>query len=182
MNEQTVVEDSNTTSDEVVSDDNALDDLLNEYDEGVAETQQTGEQSSDVQELADYVRDKRDSENKQAADSAISDAVKTLKGESNLPDAVFRGMIYDKSSDSRFLKAFTERDSNPQGWNKVIGAMSKEFNDSLPKEDAQLSADREALASAVQSASTNQASEQTTDLSSMSDSEFLRHKAALLRG
>jgi len=181
MSEQAVVEDSNTTSDDVVSDDNALDNLLNEYDEGTKEETPTGEQS-DISEVVSYIKEKREQENKVSADAAISNAVKSLKGDSTLPDAVFRGMIYEKSNDARFLKAFTERESNPDGWNKVIGAMSNEFKSSLPKEDGQLSADKEALASAVQSASTHQAQPQEVDLASMSDAEFLAYKAKLRRG
>lgn len=180
MSEQAVVEDSNTTSEEVVSDDNALDDLLNEYDEGTTKEVETGEQT-DLKEVVSYIKQDRENKELEASTAAINDAVKVVKGDSDLPDIVFEGMLHAKARDPRFLQAFTNRAANPAGWTKVLNAVAKEFNDSMPKEDAGLSATTEAIASAVQSASTKQPTEETTDWSSLSDSDFNRKKAELIR-
>lgn len=140
-----------------------LNSLLSDFDQ----PDQTGTEpkkitSDDVREVVDYVRDTRQKDEMKETNDAIDHACKTVydalseEAKAILPERATRGLLIDMAdSDRRFQRAFLERNSNPSQWNKILNAKAKELSTEFtPQVDRELSDDKEAIASAVRSAST----------------------------
>lgn len=189
-NEQAVanadVESTETSTEESGAQEN-LDGLLNEY-----EVQTGGEQTTEPKNensKIDYIYNRFQAEDaekiKTQTNEDIGKAVEIIRDENlNLPDKAYRGMLLDKAEeDVRFLQAFQQRGQNPGQWNKVLKAFQKEIlSDFKSLPDKEATADREAVLSAVHSASTKQPlPDAAPDLNSMSNQDFAKHKAEILR-
>lgn len=166
-----------------------LDSLLSDFDR----PDQTGTEPAtvtkdDLKEVVSYVKEDRQTRELERTNADIDSACKTvfegLSGEAKLPEGAVRGLLIDKADrDPRFQRAFLERNSNPSGWNKILSATAKEFSrEYAPKVDQDLSDDKEAIASAVRSASTKapeaqqDEAERRQQIRTMSDEELRKEK------
>ena len=196
MTEQAVVEDTDTEAKPSVEADNAQDDLenaLREFDEQEpeqpAEPVKSEAPNDDTAEIINYVRQQREQE---ARESSIKDlkaaanAIKDSVGEIpvNLPDEVFEGLLYQRAENNpAIMKAWMNRGKNPEGWNKVLKAVGKEFGDKLKQTpDAKATGDWNAVESSMHSASTSSQNEPSKDVAKMSDAEFAAYKMSLQGG
>lgn len=177
--------DANTTDNQSVEDVNAQDDLdslLSEYDTEVKKVEPT---EPDIKEAVSWINEQRIKSEKEAEETAINNAVDTIKA--GLEDLDFtptngmiRGMLQDNASkDPAIAKAFIHRFENPKAWDSALKRALKNIKQDLSI-DTKATSDREAIASAVRSASTKQPTpEAPPDLNRMSDAEFQRYKMGL---
>ena len=184
--EQTVVADD-TGKDTPAETGDALDSLLNEYEEATQPKQAEPQQQSETKELLDYFKGQREADYAKQIDDDLKSAVDTVKealGE--LPvkpsDRALRGILNEMAvEDPRLKNAFEKRHENPQAWGKVLKSAAKAIQEDFSY-DPNLTEDREAVAAAVKSASTaTEADDQYTheSLSKKSDTEFEIWKASL---
>ena len=120
----------------------SVDSLLAEYDEQVTplvvKTPDTpaakpaGQEESlapvDNTQLS-YVTNYVETQQKKETQQDIKSAVDTIKGANEvlkgIPDTMIRGHLHDLATgDTRFLRAFQDRHSNPGGWNKILGSIA----------------------------------------------------------
>lgn len=52
----------------------------------------------------------------------IADAVRRVKGDLNVPDAMIKGFLNAQAENESFQRAWRERDENPSAWDKAIDA------------------------------------------------------------
>lgn len=176
-----------------------LESLLSEYDEDTSSSesgnnsQDSGDNSQDnqvdnnqISEILDYVRTKRQQDQAQETEQAVTKAVETIKGNETLasqPDWVIEGALHAQANkDPRIQRAFQNRQKDPEGWNKVLrGVGDKLAADMKEKPDEKLTEDRDAARAAVsgqKSSESNDAKPDPKELNSLSDEEFERKKAA----
>ena len=150
-----------------------LDTLLNEYDEGTTTAQPAA--TNDLSKVTAYVERKEREEIAAQTEKDISGAVGVLKGSvDSLPERLLRGAIHDKAAeDDRFLNAYENRHKNPQGWNKVLGALGEELKAELMPVDQKATDDSNALIAAMSGSETKQPEPDTPpDYQRMSDTDF----------
>lgn len=169
---QTVVDDTKATAEPVAAVDGArndgddLDALLAQFNqqtapaktEPVSPTPQTNQQQQPAPTQPDPMvlrmaqRIEREDLNK---------LVKEVKGDLDFDDDLVEGWIDAQArKDPRLQKAWLERDTNPQGFQKIAKGLAQEFAKRTSKRvDPQLTEDRAAVAAAVRGASTQRAPE-----------------------
>lgn len=185
------VTETDATVDQSVEDEGAqdLDSLLNEFEE---ETKPKSEQpkvkAEDVNEVVNYINQQRQQQAIEAEKNDIKSAVESIKssmeGMDNIPsDRLIRGLLQDYAAENENVrKAFANRQQNPKAWNAALKNAAKEIKEEFSV-DTQTTSDRDAITSAVRSASTKQPEpEQKKDWGSMSDYEFQQEKMRMLRG
>lgn len=152
-----------------------IDFLIKEYDSGTkdvtTETKHTTEKSGEMNEVLSYIRQSQQRE----TEAAINNTVKAVKGELNIGDDVVRGFIeVQAAKDKSLQKAFAERISDPQGWEKYQKRLGDDFMKQFPAVDSKATNDTNELLSAVQSSkqSDNVGSDETPNYETMDDSEF----------
>ena len=171
-NEQPAVADTNVASNETATEESGaaqsdgLDELLKEFDERKAShiqpeppkpsNEPTGDQTPiDVAALAALERRLNDQEAREHRRTLENIFENLADGaEADLVDA--EGYLNARAlRDPRINQAYREKDENPQRWNKVFGELKKDFVKRFGKRvDKQATESREAVASAVRSAST----------------------------
>ena len=166
----------------------SLDEILNEWDEkdkGAAPEQTKPEEKKpdpQMSEVLDFVREAQ----AEKTQSDIAEAVKTTKDGNEalsvLGDTVVRRYLeFEAAEDPRVKNAWMARNTNPEGWNRVL----KGLGDKLAKEiqaqpDQQLTNDREAARTSVRGSSTQAPPEErmtNEHLNDMSDAEFRQEMA-----
>jgi len=169
-----------------------LDALLKEHDEGTTPTPAPEKEETDqVVLLSKKVEalEKRDSD--RAIQTGVTETVTALKGEfdtlGNLADYQIEGLLdAEARRDGRIWKAFANRNSDPEGWNKIVSAVGKRMADSLMAQpDAQRAADQEAARASVRGTSTESPKGEPLDtkkIAQMSDAEFDRTAKAMHGG
>lgn len=173
----------------------SLEELLAEYDQKISNSGEQkketpakeDEEEIDDDKLKEKVKhlDKLEkARQKEVLDNDVKSAIKTVKGDLNIPDDLAKGFLYTLGDDPRFKLAFMQRQSNPDGWNKVLSGAKSKFNgfinsirEEVKKEFASESTD--AVESAVRSASTKSSGGEKVDFSNMSDKEFEQFKSKL---
>lgn len=186
------VTETDATVDQSVEEEGAqdLDSLLNEFEEEVQpkKSEQSKVKAEDVNEAINYINQQRLNDAKTAEKNDIKSAVDSIKssmeGMDNIPsDRLIRGLLQDYAAENENVrKAFANRQQNPKAWQAAIKAASKEIKEEFSV-DTQTTSDREAITSAVRSASSKQPEPQEkVDYSSMSDYEFQQFKMKVLRG
>jgi hypothetical protein len=171
-------------SDNVDNAQDDLDSLLSEFDqEAKPIVEPKPEQNDDL--VRSWVEQQIQKENQKETKSDIKSAVDVIKGglEVSLPDIAVEGILYSVvENDPRALEVWKARKSDPGSWNKLLDGVkskvNKEFTD-LP--DKKLTDDRDAVTSAVHSASKHELQETEVDWSMLSDQEFAMQKAKLSR-
>lgn len=173
---------------------NELDALLKQYDESVTPAQSNNSSNNNTpaseqkpDDLNDRIRavvehQERDIAERRATavKQAIDDAAKAVKGD--LPDSVAsvniaRGWLKDAAdNDKRIQKAFSERETNPDGWNKVLAGLSKAFAKEVRRPDQTATEDREAVTAAVRGASSNAPAAKEPDIKRMTDTELRKYQ------
>ena len=160
-----------------------LDSLLNEFTEETKSEQTIN--PNDVKEAVGWINEQRQQTANEAEQTAINSATETIKeqlGDLDIPltDGMIRGMLEDNARrDPKIRDAFAQRQKNPQAWSEALKRASKNIKEDLSI-DQKATSDREAIASAVHSASTQQPTPDTpVDLNTMSDSKFARYKMGL---
>ena len=172
-----------TVEDKGASDD--LDSLLDQFTEETKPVEQPIDQS-DVKEVVNWVNDQRSKEVKQEETTAVNSAVETIKSSLELDftptDGMIKGMLQNLASeDPAVAKAFAQRHQNPQAWKSALNRATNAIKEDL-NIDLKATEDRNAIASAVRSASTKQPEPaQEVNIAGMTDYEFQQHKANLLR-
>ena len=107
---------------------------------------------------------------------AIESAAKAIKGD--LPDSAAtlkqaRAWMKDEAdNDPRIQRAYKNRGADPQGWQKVLDAMHRQFVKETKRPDAAVTEDREAVTAAVRGAQTSPPPSKEPDMKSMSDAEL----------
>lgn len=160
--------------------DETLEELLSEWDEGAkvkSEPEPGKLQPNELKEfMADFRKDRQERQQEQT-NRAIAEAVSTIKKdmETDIPDDVLRWMLSGRAGeDARLRAAWMGRDRNPDAFQKVLKGIARDFSASLAqKADEKLSEDREAVAAAVRGASTRAStSVEVPDFTGKSDQEF----------
>lgn len=182
MTETDVAEDQ-TTQEEGASDD--LDSLLNEFAEET-KTESPKVALNDVQEVVSYVQEERAAKAEQTTKADIDAAVDSIADNLDIEvpsKRIIRGLLQDiAANDKAIQQAFAQRKENPQAWKAALKRATNEMKEELSV-DREATSDREALTSAVRSASTKQPEPQEeVDLGSMTDTQFMMYKAKLQRG
>jgi len=160
-----------------------LDALLREYDEGTQEPKQA---PSEEKELLEYLKQQRDADLVKQTQEDLNNAVTLVQeGLSDLPvkvsNRVVKGLLNEIAyEDQRLKTAFENRHKNPQAWNRIVKQVRKTVREDFSV-DKTLTDDRDAVASAVKSASTTKEADETPNIGRMSDSEFLAYKSSLMR-
>ena len=166
------------TQDEGASDD--LETLLNEFQEETKPAPKTDK----VEEAVNWINEERARKAQEEVKSDIESAVKTIGDTLDLdvkPTArVIRGLLRDIAEDDPAIqKAFDHRYANPQAWASAQKRAARLIKEELSI-DQQTTSDRNAITSAVKSASTKQPTpEKAPNLSKMSDREFQQYKMGL---
>lgn len=165
----------------------SLDSLLAEYDEPKEETKQPAADTSQAPIPAEYqaFMDRMiQKETNQAVDEAAEMLQKAV-GETNLSPRWFKGQLHlEASEDPRILKAFQNRDTNPQQWKEIVGGLGKKLGQDL-RIDQQSTKSWDAVEASVNSStSAPQKQEEgildSKDLRKLSDQEFQAYKAKLM--
>lgn len=176
--------DADATESQSAKDVDAQDDLeslLSEYETATTKS----EPADEVKEAVSWINEQRIKSEKEAEETAIKNAVNSIKtGLEDLDfeptDGMIRGMLQDNAhNDPSIAKAFIHRNENPKAWDIALKRALKNIKQDLSI-DRKATSDREAIASAVRSASTKQPTpESPPDLNRMSDAEFQRYKMGL---
>jgi hypothetical protein len=163
----------------------SLDTLLDEFEQ---QTKPVEQQTSKIEEVVSWVDEQRQSAIKEKEATDINSAVEAIKsgiGELDFTptDRMVRGMLQDiASEDTSVAKAFHQRDQNPRAWQEALKRATAAIKEDLSI-DPKATSDREAITSAVHSASTKQpAPEEEVNVASMNDREFMEYKTKLMRG
>lgn len=179
-----------------------LETLLSEYESDLSETEESstsaetseipakgqGERPEDVKSAVEYVKQLQQEEINRKTNQSIEDAVSTIRGELEqplLPDRAIKGIIYEMAETNKaFVKAFQQREKHPDAWQRILKAVGADINKDLKEVPSPtLTDDRNALASAVQSASSKAPeADSAPDYGRMSDADFAKHKRELKRG
>tara|TARA_Y100000310_G_scaffold322829_1_gene382388 strand:+ start:2270 stop:2938 length:669 start_codon:yes stop_codon:yes gene_type:complete len=143
--------------------------------------------------LAILEKDNEDNRRRDAqtlADAAINSAATEIKGLDgdleNVPERAIKGYLYAFAEEKpEVLRIFTNRDSNPQAWNKLKRSMAKEIAADLGGSGSdELAAGIQAAQDAVRGVShkvaTSDSDKPTNEaLSEMTNDQFEAHKAEL---
>ena len=116
--------------------------------------------------------------------TALDDAVATVRGDSSLDENLIKGQLYLLSQENeQFNVAYANRQSDPEGWNKVLTAVRKTLDESLGSVvDANVSSDVAAVRTAAQTQTNAVPSEpefNASKVGKMSDAEFAEFKKGL---
>lgn len=115
------------------------------------------------------------------ADRDMDSAAKFIKEEKgiNAPDKLIRSFLRNEFfSDQRFNNAFLNRSQNPHGWESAIKRAAKSLDKELSSQpDPEVTADRDAIASAVLAAGSRTPTPEKShgSLNKMTDREFNTH-------
>ena len=134
----------------------SIDELLKEYSSTTEQPKQPDKPPSELREVVDYVRDQKAKDERDSFDEGVQNAVDTvlkaagIEEPSDFDKTVVEGILYAKANKRQDLsQAFHQRGENPDGWNKILAALGKEFADAR-SHDSQVTADVEAAKNAVQ--------------------------------
>lgn len=167
-----------TVKDEGASDD--LDALLSEFTEETKPAPKTDK----VEEAVNWINEERIRKAEEDVKNDLKSAVKNIGDSLDLDvkptERVIRGLLRDIAEDDPAIqKAFDQRHKNPQAWASAQKRAARLIKEELSI-DQQATSDRNAITSAVKSASTKQPTpEKAPNLNSMSDREFLNYKMSL---
>jgi hypothetical protein len=169
-----------------------LEALLKEHEEGTIPTSAPEKEETDqVVLLAKKVEalERRDSD--RDIQTGMTKTVTALKGEFETLDRLANYQVEglldaEARRDERIWKAFANRNSDPEGWNKIVSAVGQRMADSLMAQpDAQRAADQEAARASVRGTSTESPKGEPLDtkkIAAMSDAEFDRTAKAMHGG
>jgi hypothetical protein len=109
--------------------------------------------------------------------SAITPIVQKVRGDVPAEvfddDEVIAWMDARAKKDPRLQSAWTNRDKNPQAWDRVVENLGREFGKKFtPRVDESVTADRHAVTAAVRGASNRAPEGKAPDYSGMSNAEF----------
>lgn len=145
-----------------------------------------------VGKVVEFVEGIQQRELKQATETALKDAVTTVKTAAEalkgLPDKLIRGALYDQAdSDPRFMQAFMGRHKNPESWNRVLSAFAQNLAKEVPNADnTRLASDQAALRAAVNGQTSNapppEKSVSNDQISSLRPAQFGKFKSLVARG
>ena len=110
----------------------------------------TPKASDEVAQTLDDVRQFMRQQQERDFDRGVAEAVKIVKGDTNVRDKVARAWLEaEAQEDSRLLTAFRQRDRHPKRWESILKAKAGEFAKEFPSHDPAATKDREALAASV---------------------------------
>jgi len=183
------VTESDAAEDQTVEKEGAPDDLDSLLDQYAEETKPVEQPKIDgLEEVVGWVNEQREEKASQTIETDLKDAVGSIQEELKdldfkPSDRVVRGMLEALAiEDKSIKKAFETRRENPRAWQAALKRAASELKTDFSV-DQQTTSDREAIASAVHNASNKQPEpDKGANLSGMSDYEFQKHKAELLRG
>ena len=137
----------------------------------------TKTQSSDIGELLDYVRGRKQQDEADEAAKVrqqYKDTVKSLKGDLDVPDIVVDGFLRVMGEDHRIRAAYQNRFNDPKGWSKVEEGLRRELKKTLTnKVDTSVTNTRKAVAEAIQQSQTEAGVTMDYDnLGQLNDVEF----------
>jgi hypothetical protein len=120
---------------------------------------------------------------KRETDKAVEDATKVVKGDLKVPDVAAKAYLHMLADeDVRFRSAFMQRKSNPEAWNKILGAVHQKFaKEFTSSSDPDLTKKRDSVLSAVRSAGNQAATAEDVNLGQMNDAELAAYKKSLTR-
>jgi len=165
---------------------NDLASFLDEYERTATSTQPTQpeprptttDEPSVVMELKSRLDNLEGEKLKQKNDQDLSDAVKQIKGDLDVPEFVVKGWLLDQAKNAKAVdKIWDNRDSNPAAFKQMIARMSKDFATTTSKVlgkqvDSHATEDRDAVAAAVRGSSTRAPEHAPVKLGSLSNAEF----------
>lgn len=160
-------------------DEQNLEATLKEFEDGMQPEQKPTE-PDDIADLKAQVQSLVDERSKKQTSAGIAEALKVVKGDSPLPDEVFEGLIYSRAEkDTRFLKAFQNREQHPVAWNKVLTALGTEFSASLESlPDKNLTEARDAMRVSVRNQSTGpeETGDRSKEIRTMSSEDWAKRR------
>lgn len=130
-----------------------------------------------------YARTQFEETIKREVDEAVVSATKVVKGDLNVPDVAAKAYLHMLAdTDVRFRSAFTQRKTNPEAWNKILGAVHQKFaKEFTSSSDPDLTKKRDSVLSAVRSAGTQAAAAEDVSLGNMTDRELADYKKSLAK-
>lgn len=177
--DDTKLDPKDTSLDSGAQTDDDLDVLLSEIDKDFVKDTEADPESKEDTELSNKV----DHLLKKDEDAAIAGAVTSVQNDLrdldvSAPDDAIEGMLNQMAGkDTRFKKAFQNRDESPEDWGRVLGAASKtiakKFGDQV---DKNLTDDRAAVENAIKGSSTTNEEDTSKNYKGMSDSDFEKEK------
>lgn len=176
--------DTDTAVDQTVEEVGASDDLDSLLNEFTEETKVEPTVTNDVKEAVNWINEERTRKADEAIKTDLESAVKsigdTLDLDSKPTARIIRGLLRDIAEDDPAIqKAFAQRESNPQAWVSAQKRAAKLIKEELSI-DQETTSDRDAITSAVRSASNQKPTpDKAPNLSAMSDTEFARYKMGL---
>lgn len=173
-----------------------LDSLLNEWEsrskaeEPKEEPKPKGEQKEstpdEIKQVAAWVKEQQQRQIEEQTQKDIESAVSKIHGEMESPVSKYliEGALWrEASNDPRFLRAWQNRGKDPDGFNRILGAVRRNIEKEMGSQpDKTVSADREAVTRAVRGASNAPPAEEfpsEKELNQMSDAEFRRMTAKM---
>ena len=172
--------------------DDDLETLLNQWEAQAGdsdESQQSSESSSDqsqdeIAELRKRVerqeRERAQQQTQQDVQEAASKMRQAVSDEIDISEDIWEDILHGRASrDPRVVNAWNARREKPEEWEKLTKAIAKDYVKRLRSNvDKSATEDRDAVASAVRSASKAPAQDSgapsESDLNNMSDAEFNR--------
>jgi len=141
-----------------------LESLLKEFESSVPEVSATEDKKvdkDDIKKVVEYVSRQEKEEAAKVFKADVEKAIDTISESLkdlpvSIPKNVIKGALYAAADENpKFVAAFQQRRQNPETWNKVLGAFAKNMQkDFSSQPDKGLTDDRDAVLSAVRSAST----------------------------
>lgn len=178
---QAVVDPTNAGAQPLATEGNAqgsdLESFLNEYEAGtkpqpkpVQQQQNTDPNKEVLAEIQSFRQERAQERHKKD----ITEAIKTVKGDVDIPDAFVRGWIDEKAESNKAIQEiWNNRESNPAALNRLLTSMKKEFAGLNKKTiDTEVTADRAAVAAAVRGASTRAPDSKPPNLGKMNNHEY----------
>ena len=191
VDETKVESTTSTAADGATGDD--LDTLLKEYEGGTSQKppETAVVQEPDIKQVAQEIQQFRKEQAANEYQKDIASFVKTVRGD--LDSEMFDDTMMEAYVDAyarknpAFIKAWSERKTNPQKFEKIGKALNKEFAkrfENLP--DRKVTEDTEAFAAAVRGAKTTTPTPEKTydnkSLNKMGDRDFRKLENELIYG
>lgn len=180
---QTVVDASQAVATPTAADNNAqgteLESFLSEYENGTKPqtqpVQQQTAQPDPTKEALAEIQNWRQERAQEKHTKDLAEAVKSVKGEFDVPEWAVQGWIDQKARENKSIQdIWNNRENNPAALNRLLSSMKKEFAGLQKKGtvDQDATADRAAVAVAVRGASTQTPVSQPPKFGKMTNHEF----------
>ena len=153
----------------------SLDELLNQYDEQTTQAEPKKEPDNENAQILEFVKMQMQERTEAQVKTDIEESVKIAKeaGDLDLSDDLIEHYLRSKiQSDGRFLNLWQNRGTNRAAFDAVVKSLGKELSQPKGKVDEGVTADVDALASAVSGSSQTTVTDKEPDFLNMSQQDM----------